>query len=33
MCPKSDERDANDEKEDSCIRKVAEHSFSIFYDE
>ena len=24
MCPKSDERDANDGKEDSCIRKVAE---------
>lgn len=24
MCPKSDERDANDRKEDSCIRKVAE---------
>jgi molecular chaperone GrpE len=24
MCPKSVERDANDEKEDSCIRKVAE---------
>jgi len=24
MCPKSDERDANDEKEDSCTRKVAE---------
>ena len=24
MCPKSNERDGNDEKEDSCIRKVAE---------
>ena len=24
MCPKSNERDANDEKEHSCIRKVAE---------
>lgn len=24
MCPKSNERDANDEKEDTCIRKVAE---------
>ena len=29
MCPKSDERDANDEKEASCIRKVAELEASL----
>ena len=29
MCPKSDERDANDGKEASCIRKVAELEASL----